>query len=76
MEESPIEGMSKEQFDEARSKGKIIFRPKVKDGKVHFANGRTHKVDAKGTHTNLTPRVRMSKKARRKMRREAFADET
>lgn len=68
---STIKGMSDEDFTEAREAGRISRKPRVDPwGQVTFSDGVRHVVDAAGTHRNLFPRVRMSKKARRKWRKE------
>jgi len=64
------------EFDELRSKGRIVFHLKEeKDGLLRSASGRLYRRDEKGCLRRVCGGQKMSKKQRRKMRREAFAAE-
>ncbi len=67
---STIKGMSDEEFTECREAGRISRKPILHFSQTIFSDGVAHVVDSKGTHKNLVPRVRMSKKERRKWRKE------
>lgn len=63
------------EYAKLRSEGRISFKPEQSvdvDGKtyIHFSDGKTRTIDAAGTIRNVNPRKRMSKKTRRKLRRE------
>ncbi len=67
---STIKGMSDEEFTEKRETGRIARTPAIRYGRTTFSDGVDHIVDTKGTQRNLVPRTRMSKKERRKWRKE------
>jgi hypothetical protein len=73
--------MNEEEIELARKKGKLCWRPKIytvdeekrfrtQDGVEYRIKKGSDKHAARGTAQAIIPRNRMSKKARRKMRRE------
>ena len=69
---NPIPGMTDKRYNRLRTQGRIVTRYKVKVGQqFEDANGRTKvRVNKGGTIVNLIPKPKMSKKARRKWRKE------
>ena len=64
------------EYQKLRSAGKIVHRPKVgEDGIMRTASGAEYTRAPDGSLRRVGGRKRMSKKDRRKMRKEAFAAE-
>ena len=75
MQSNTLPSEDSAEYAKLRSASKIMLIPTRSvgaDGKtyIHFSDGKTRTIDAAGTIRNAHPRKRMSKKLRRKLRRQ------